>query len=99
MLTGDKERDLWRAHAAAWEEPGIIVRASWLPGNVAGLGGARSSADASIDVTAGRGLGSGLFRIDAGAQAQVDVVARMRASGVFGNVVVLRAPAELKSRE
>ena len=56
------------------------------------------SADASIDDGQARS-GSGLFRIDARREAQVDVVARMRASGVFGNVVVLRAPAELKSRE
>ena len=57
------------------------------------------SAEASLDVTGRIGTGSGLFRIDARRETQVDVVARMRASDVFGNVVVLRAPAELKSRE
>ena len=102
VLTGDKERDLWRAHGRRpWEEPGIIVRASWLPETSRNCCRwcARSPPTASIDVTGRLGTGSGLFRIDARREAQVDVVARMRASGVFGNVVVLRAPAELKSRE
>ena len=102
VLTGDKERDLWLAHGRRpWEEPGIIVRASWLPGNVAELLSVvrALSADASIEVTGRLGTGAGLFRIDARREAQADVVARMRASVVFGNVVVLRAPAELKSRE
>jgi len=102
VLTGDKERELWLAyHRRPWEDPGIIVRASWLPGNIAELlSEVRTlSAEASLEVTGRIGTGSGLFRIDARREAQVDVVARMRASQVFGNVVVLRAPAELKSRE
>ena len=102
VLTGDKERELWLAYGRRpWEEPGIIVRASWLPGNIAELLSevGTLSAEASFDVTGRIGTGSGLFRIDARREAQVEVVARMRASEVFGNVVVLRAPAELKSRE
>ena len=102
VMTGDKERELWLAyHRRPWEEPGIIVRASWLPGNIAELLSMirTLSAEASLDVTGRIGTGSGLFRIDARRETQVDVVARMRASEVFGNVVVLRAPAELKSRE
>ena len=102
VLTGDKEQELWAAYRRRpWEEPGIIVRASWLPGNIAELLSVvrTLSADASLDVTGRIGTGSGLLRIDAGRATQLDVVARMRASGVFGNVVVLRAPADLKSRE
>ena len=101
VLTGDNEQDYWRQYGRRpWEEPGIIVRASWLPGNLAAmLATVRAlSAEASLEITGRLATGSGLFRIDANREAQLDVVARMRASEVFGNVVVLRAPADLKSR-
>ena len=101
VLTGDNEQDYWRQYGRRpWEEPGIIVRASWLPGNLAAmLATVRAlSAEASLEITGRLATGSGLFRIDANREAQLDVVAGMRASEVFGNVVVLRAPADLKSR-
>ena len=102
VLTGDEEQEFWRGYGRRpWEEPGIIVRAGWLPGNLAEvLSAVRAlSADASLDLTGRLATGSGLFRIDARREAQLDVVSRMRASGVFGNVVVLRAPSDLKSRD
>ena len=102
VLTGDEEEAFWREHGRRpWEEPGIIVRASWLPGNLAEmLAAVRAlSADASLGVTGRLATGAGLFRIDARREVQLDVVSRMRASEVFGNVVVLRAPADLKTRD
>jgi glycolate oxidase FAD binding subunit len=102
VLTGDGEQEFWRVYGRRpWEGPGIIVRASWLPGNLAAmLASVRAlSAEASLEITGRLATGSGLFRIDANREAQLDVVARMRASEVFGNVVVLRAPADLKSRD
>jgi glycolate oxidase FAD binding subunit len=102
VLTGDQEREFWLAYRRRpWEEPGIVVRASWLPGSIGDvLSMVRNlSREAAIEVIGRTGIGSGLFRIDAGREIQLDVVARMRASGTFGNVVVLRAPAPLKTRE
>ena len=102
VLTGSDEQEFWRVYARRpWEEPGIVVRASWLPGNLAEmLSMVRAlSAEASLEITGRLAIGAGLFRIDARREAQLDVVAKMRASGVFGNVVVLRAPADLKTRD
>ena len=98
----DQEREFWLAYRRRpWEEPGIVVRASWLPGSIGDvLSMVRNlSREAAIEVIGRTGIGSGLFRIDAGREIQLDVVARMRASGTFGNGVVLRAPAPLKTRE
>jgi glycolate oxidase FAD binding subunit len=102
VLTGDDEQQFWRVYGRRpWEEPGIIIRASWLPGNLAEvLSMVRAlSAEASLEVTGRLATGSGLFRIDARREAQLDVVSRMRTSGVFGNVIVLRAPTDLKTRD
>jgi glycolate oxidase FAD binding subunit len=36
VLDGDAERALWDAHATEiWNQPGAVVRASWLPANIA----------------------------------------------------------------
>ena len=102
VLTGDDELECWRAYGRRpRQEPGLIIRASWLPGNLAEMLSAVQglSADASLEVTGRLAIGSGLFRIDARREVQLDVVSRMRASGVFGNVVVLRAPADLRTRD
>jgi glycolate oxidase FAD binding subunit len=102
VLSGDDEQQFWRGYGRRpWEEPGIVVRASWLPGNLAEmLSAVRGlSAEAALEVTGRLATGAGLFRIDARREAQLEVVSRMRASGIFGNVVVLRAPADLKTRD
>jgi hypothetical protein len=57
------------------------------------------SRDAALQFVGRVGVGAGLFRIDGSPEAQAEVVTRMRGSDIFGNVVVLRAPSELKTRE
>jgi glycolate oxidase FAD binding subunit len=102
VLTGDGERGFWRGYGRRpWAEPGTIVRASWLPGSLAEmLSAVRAlSAEAALEITGRLATGSGLFRIDAHREAQREVVARMRSSAVFGNVVVLRAPSDLRTRD
>jgi FAD/FMN-containing dehydrogenase len=48
---------------------------------------------------AGRvGVGSGLLRVECDVQSEVAVVERLRSSVWVGNVAVLRASRELKSR-
>jgi hypothetical protein len=42
-------------------------------------------------------LGAGLIRIDGDAGRQAAVVGQLRASDVFGNVVLMRASPELKA--
>jgi hypothetical protein len=102
VIGGDQEHELWTAYRRRpWQDPGIVVRASWLPGRIEEmLSMLRTLAGGlTVEMTGRIGVGAGLFRLEGRREAQVDAVARMRASQVFGNVVVLRAPIELKSRD
>ena len=110
VVDGDAERALWHAHATEiWEQPGAIVRASWLPANMAsGLAeletiaaglessGAAGGKACTASLVGRAAIGAGLIRIDGGAAAQAAVVEQLRASRVFGNIVIVRGSAELK---
>jgi glycolate oxidase FAD binding subunit len=102
LLDGDAERSLWNGHATQlWDEPGAIVRASWLPASIGSALNAleRLAADASAAMSlVGRAaVGAGHIRIDADTAAQAAIVERLRASRVFGNVVIVRGTPELKA--
>jgi FAD/FMN-containing dehydrogenase len=103
VLEGDAEQAVWRAHAQRiWNADGAVVRASWLPANVATvlaelerIMGEASSATG--DVIGRAGVGAGLIRLDADAAAQANIIDRLRASANIGNVVVVRGSAALKA--
>ena len=102
VLDGDAERLLWKTYAAElWESPGAIVRASWLPASIGSALNAleRLATDARAAMSlVGRGaVGAGHIRIDADAAAQAAIVEQLRASRVFGNVVIVRGSPELKA--
>ena len=100
VLDGDAERALWDAHATAiWDRPGAIVRASWLPANIVeGLGELDRINGACTTSLQGRAaIGAGLIRIDGGAPAQAAVIEQLRASSLFGNIVIVRGSDALKS--
>jgi glycolate oxidase FAD binding subunit len=113
VLDGDAERAQWHAHATdIWDRPGAIVRASWLPANIAagleaielmerepfrGAGGAGLRASPSIELIGRAAVGSGHIRIDGDVAAQAAIVDQLRASQIFGNVVIVRGSAELKA--
>ena len=102
ILAGDEEQRFWMGHGQRpWDQPGIVARASWLPGDVGSVISAVQafSEGATVELVGRIGAGAGFIRIDGDRAAQLDVIARLRAAKTFGNVVVLRAPAELKSRE
>jgi glycolate oxidase FAD binding subunit len=97
----DAERALWDDHARRiWDAPGAVVRASWLPANIAAaMSELRRMCGAACAEAAGRAaVGTGLFRVDADARTQAGIVAALRRSDVFGNVVVLRGSRELKAQ-
>jgi glycolate dehydrogenase FAD-binding subunit len=96
VLDDRSERELWDTHARSfWDAPGAIVRAGWLPTNLAA---ALKECGASITELAGRAaVGGGLIRIDGDASRQAAAVAQLRRSTSFHNLVVLRADDELKS--
>jgi hypothetical protein len=102
-VDGDAERALWLQHATQlWDEPGAIIRASWLPANIAaGLGELdRITAGLKACTTSvvGRAaIGAGLIRIDGDTAAQSSVIEQLRASHVFGNIVIVRGSAALKA--
>jgi glycolate oxidase FAD binding subunit len=106
VLDGDAERALWQTHATQiWDAPGAIVRASWLPANIAKVLAALKGC-ATTDVAQGfspaligrAAIGAGLLRIDGDNDDQVAAIEQLRASPVFGNVVIVRGSPELKAR-
>ena len=116
IVDGAAEQALWHAHATeVWDQPGAIVRASWLPANiVAGLReldritavlrcetteiSASGGGKACTTSLQGRAaVGAGLIRVDGDTPAQAAVIAQLRVSSVFGNVVVVRGSDELKA--
>jgi glycolate dehydrogenase FAD-binding subunit len=99
-LDGDAERSAWQAHATEiWDRPGAIVRASWLPANIAAAIGELESMehDPSFELVGRAAIGAGHIRIDGDVPAQAAAIERLRASRIFGNVVVVRGSAELKA--
>jgi glycolate oxidase FAD binding subunit len=104
VFDGEAERSLWQAHGSElWDGPGAIVRASWLPAAIAvgigELGQITAGANArTATALAGRAaIGAGHIRIDGDAAAQAAVIDQLRASKVFGNVVIVRGSPELKA--
>jgi glycolate oxidase FAD binding subunit len=137
VVDGDAERALWDAHARTiWNQPDAIVRASWLPANIAacladldritaGLkacttsdgalkacttsDGAQGLSPAVIGTPSGvvqgfspaligrAAIGSGLIRIAGETSAQARAIEQLRASPVFGHIVIVRGSPELKA--
>jgi len=102
LLAGSAENELWTAHRRRpWDSPGTIVRAAWRPAAL------KSALELLIACgrsqgfeLAGRvGVGARFIRLDGQLAEQREAVRRLRASGVFGNVLVVRAPLELKSTD
>jgi hypothetical protein len=108
ILDGDAEAALWERHATEiWDQPGAIVRASWLPANIeAVIARLKPCATGSPSTVAHRfsgaiigraAIGAGLIHIDGDAASQARAIEQLRASHVVGNVVIVRGSAELKA--
>jgi glycolate oxidase FAD binding subunit len=103
LLDGDAERALWSRHnERVWIGTGAIVRASWLPANVAAAIGelkacAATTGVVELEMLGRAAVGSGLIRIDGDANAQAHAIEQLRHSPSFGNVVLRRGSPELKS--
>jgi glycolate oxidase FAD binding subunit len=99
LLTDEAEQKLWREHQTRpWAGAGAVVRASWLPANLAAALGELRAAGTPFRLTGRAAVGAGLITIDADTGAQARVIAQLRQSQVFGNVVVLRGSADLKAQ-
>ena len=101
-VSGDEERALWESHVRRpWDERGVLIRMSWLPASLSAVIAVLTELQgaAAIELTARAAVGTGLLRVDAGDDAALVAIERLRARrDVVGNVVVLRASAALKSR-
>jgi glycolate oxidase FAD binding subunit len=98
VVEGDAERARWDEHAeTVWNASGAIVRASWLPADLARAAAILRGFGTDIDVVARAALGAGLLRIGSDAHAQAAIVGQLRQSPTFRNVVIVRGSDELKS--
>jgi len=103
LVDGDAERALWLEHnERIWTGAGAVMRASWLPANLAAaIGDLKTCAGTSgvlgTELVGRAGVGAGLIRIAGNPIAQARAIEQLRGSASFGNVVVLRATAELKA--
>jgi glycolate oxidase FAD binding subunit len=102
VVRGGAEQDLWRVqNDAAWIGDGATVRLAWLPASLAAvltlIGGIERQSGAALTLAARAAVGSGLLRVDGPRDAIRSVVERLRGrADLVANVVVLRAPADVK---
>jgi glycolate oxidase FAD binding subunit len=110
VLDGGAERAVWDAHASdVWDRPGAIVRASWMPAEIASAISELEQIGSDLVHTtsgeAGRAahlvgraaIGAGHVHIGGDTATQAAAVERLRASRTFGNVVIVRGSPELKA--
>jgi glycolate oxidase FAD binding subunit len=100
-LTIDAEQALWASHLAAPWRGDAAVRFSWLPAKlpeVVALVGAIQHLDEVGATLTARAIGTGVLRLSADSRGLVAAINRLRASRDVGNVVVLRAPREVKAQ-
>jgi glycolate oxidase FAD binding subunit len=103
VLEAAAEVEAWDRHGEhIWTAAGAIVRASWLPANLAvaieELERISGAASVKFEIIGRAAVGAGLIRIDADVATQSQFIERLRASSAFGNVVIRRGSDELKSR-
>jgi glycolate oxidase FAD binding subunit len=99
VATGKEERAGWASHVASAWRGDATVRLSWLPAKLPQVLSLVDEIQRGGDVSAtlvGRAMGTGLLRLMGGVPALATAVNRLRASPDAGNIVVLRAPRELK---
>jgi glycolate dehydrogenase FAD-binding subunit len=95
VVQGDAEATLWRERAERlWTGDAAIVRASWLPADIARV----VDEIQDLELVGRAAIGAGLVRIEGDVDTQARAIERMRASAVLGNIVVVRGSTALKSR-
>ena len=99
VVDGADERNAWALHSRGlWHAPGTIVRASWLPADIASAVAALKGCATHETAMIGRAaVGSGLIRIGGDARTQANSVDALRRSASFRNVVIVRGSDELKA--
>ena len=101
-VLGADDDALWRIHRARpWSGTGAVIRVSWLPASldaVLALVAEGGGTGAFMELNGRAGLGTGLLRVDAEADEQIDTVRRLRdRPDLFSQVTVLRADPAVKA--
>lgn len=101
-VSGNDDAKVWaEAASATWVEAASVLRLSWLPADLAKVLSLceelvrRTRADVRLEGRAA--LGAGTLTLHGDPAAVLEAVTRLRAStGAVGNVVIVKAPAEVK---
>jgi len=99
LLSDEAESRRWREHSdAIWHGEAMVLRLAWKPAEFADAVDELSRAARALQTTwVGRAAaGAGLLRIEGAPADAAALVLALRISPRFGNVVVLRAPADVK---
>jgi glycolate oxidase FAD binding subunit len=102
IVRGALESDLWNMQVGApWIGAGATIRLAWLPADLAQVltlvAEIEHKTGAVLTLAARASVGAGLLRADGPPDALVSVVERLRRRpDLVGNVVILRAPADVK---
>jgi len=103
MIDGRAETDLWRDQVAApWIGNATTLRMAWMPAALAEvltlLERIGHETGATVTFTGRSAVGAGLLRLDGPPEKAATFVERLRDDDAVANVVVLRAPSEVKAR-
>jgi glycolate oxidase FAD binding subunit len=102
VVSGSAEHELWAAHGRRpWDAPGTIVRAAWRPAALRAvleqlIAFCRST---GFELVGRVGVGAGYIRLPGDLTEQAAAVQRLRSSGAVGNVLITRAPMEMKTAD
>lgn len=106
----DEDAAYWREHAARiWASPGAVVKFSWMPASLEAVldllkdlvqpHGNESVAIDEVELQGRAAEGTGVVRLAGSTEAVVAAISRLRAQpATMGNVVVVRADADVKAR-
>ena len=102
VVAEESEDALWAAHGLRpWEGSGPVLRVAWRPADLkralATL--TETTGTAGFELIGRIGVGAGYVRLDGDAAGHRTAIERLRRSEVLGNVVVVRAPLELRTPE
>jgi glycolate oxidase FAD binding subunit len=103
LLTAEAEHEVWQRHEELiWDRPGIVVKMSVLPTDVAGIFAdiVRMGPQMDWSVTGRAALGVMLIRLNADITEQTALAQGLRAYAIGrgGSLVVLEAPAGFRSQ-
>jgi len=102
-VVGTDDVAFWAARGRTWDEPGALVRMSWMPAALPDVLAAMEDLGGDglehVTFTGRAGVGAGVLRLVGDARAEASVVERLRRPGSpVGHVVLMRGRPDVRSR-